>query len=119
MPSGVYQHKKHTQVWKDQMSIWHKNNPNSGQFIKEKSLYPQYQFKKGHQSWNEGKHLSEETKSKIRKKHIGLSHTVTLKVRKKLSDLKIGIMPKNMIGRGNYKNIKSGYYNINGKYIFF
>lgn len=77
---------------------------------------------------HKGKHFSEEAKmnmSKAQKGRKGFLHSEEAKM--KISKSKkgksrpelTGIMPKNIQRPGKWMNIKRGYYNINGKEIFF
>ena len=66
---------------------------------------------------NTGKVLSQETRNKISQSNRGFIWTDTMRI--KASNAKIGLMPKNMMGVGKYRNIVRGYFNINGKEMFF
>lgn len=98
--------------------------------------------RKGLVSPRKGKHCSEETKEKLRLFNLGKHHTQETKDKckriafekgygkwmlgKKLSKetclkksiIKRGIMPKNNYYPGKFRNVKRGYFDINGKNIF-
>lgn len=75
---------------------------------------------------NLGKKLSAKTKKKLRK--IALENgsglhmkgkKLSLETRQKISDAHAGKMPKNNMVPGKYGNIVRGWYDINGKRMFF
>jgi len=68
--------------------------------------------------WIVGKHQSEEARSKMSETHKGIK--LGFKHREKISEGHIGKMPKNMQKSGiQWGNVKSGYFDINGKEMFF
>lgn len=75
---------------------------NTGKHHTEETKQKLSKISKGCTPWNKGKIniFSEESLEKIRKAHKG-------------------IMPKNMQRPGKWRNIERGYFNINGKEIFF
>ena len=79
-----------------------------------------------------GHPVSEELKSKMREISLNMSNDtkrkmgeakrgikLSLKHKKRISESLVGKMPKNIQRAGKYGNIKSGYYCINNKNIFF
>lgn len=68
--------------------------------------------KKGH-TYALGYHHTEEAKKKMR------GRIISEEAKQNMSNVRIGKMPKNMQESGKYGYIERGYYNINGKEIFF
>jgi len=109
MPKGIYNHYK----------------------LKGHKFYPGGEagwFRKGHKSGkNKGKHwkikdtsnMNKLKKGKIPKNLKSLWGKWSSERRKKLSDIKKGKMPTNKMREGKFMNIKRGYYDINGKKMFF
>jgi len=76
---------------------------------------------KGRNTWNKGISMTE--KQKEERKEIYLNPERSKKISKALRGVsrpnRQGILPKNLSYHNHYKNILSGYFNINGKNIFF
>jgi hypothetical protein len=99
--------------------------------------------RKGLPSPNKGKHLTSAQKDVLRKANLGKHHTQKTKdlcrekaikgnygswligrklskqTRKKISDCRIGILPKNVQRPGRFGNVQRGWFNIGKKKMFF
>lgn len=129
--SGINSHrfgKHHTKEAKDKLSKKHKGmkKPWAGKYKHSelqnknisnalKGIKRSKEFCEKLRIANIGKKITEETRQKLIKSHMGILHTETTK--RKISQTLTGKIPPN--NDGNFRNIKRGWYNINGKKMFF
>ena len=143
MPSGVY---KRTEENKRNIGLSKRgeNHPNYGKHRSEEIKQKIGLAQTGEKNHNYGKHHSEETKRKISESRKGEKNSlygkhISKEVREKLSiahngkclseehkkamrkphPTMVGKMPKCMENAGRWGNIERGYFDINGKEIFF
>ena len=111
-----------------------------GIYPSEKTRQKMSRAHKGEKNWNYSKHRSEETKQKIRLGNLGkyisnetrqkmkqrmignkylLGFHPTKETREKQSRTMSGRMPECIQREGKWGNVKRGYFNINGKEMFF
>jgi hypothetical protein len=109
--SEVHQGRHRSEETRKKISKSHKGMKSSKETKKKMSI------KRKGKKPTLGKHHSEEARKKMSETHSG--EKFSKKRRQKISEALKGMMPTNNQKLGKWNNILRGYYNINGKEIFF